>query len=660
MDISEIKRLLQGKGRFSSKERESALYIQELCDRHISGEKWLETIKKIDGLHNDKDIEIMKEVASPQTVGHFKKFRNQFKKIFRADGFNSKVVFNDDYTDLADEASNWLGSKFQGVGLRSWMQEVWSQLNDERPNDIVLLDYPEEQSVEPDIIATIIPLEALKEVEWDNGKISTLLYLYKVVDTKLDNGSVEKKKVYRYINSFIDALYIETVGGELTAVMNPITGLPDVINNRLGYVPAISAGQIVKNTATECVRVNQYYYGLLQADKMQGRCNDHDVSVKKHAFPWMYAYPIECGTCDGTGNTYDDHDVKQVCHSCKGSRKQMFDLGKAAEGIRIPLPQKAGLSESLQDVPRPVAYVERDNETISQQRELKQDVKDEIELSVLGVVGLIDRKAQSTATEELINYQPVLDRFYDHSKVAQRVESFIGNTALRMRYNTTVTIDRLGVVEYVERFSKYVVKYGTTYSIKSEQEYVKEYKEGKEAGLPEHQLKEINKRIIMSRYENDYDERERQLLLLELTPMSDKTLKEMQDLGYGTAEQLGIRFYFNDIIAAIEREEGMPITSVGTVDEIKAKMIVKYQELTYVEGAEEGGGDAAKEKLRATVGGVTALVAINAAVSSGDMSEKAAETILIKTFGYSAEDAAAMIEAGKNRPAAEPGGFGGF
>jgi hypothetical protein len=49
-------------------------------------------------------------------------------------------------------------------------------------------------------------------------------------------------------------------------------------------------------------------------------------------------------------------------------------------------------------------------------------------------------------------------------------------------------------------------------------------------------------------------------------------------------------------------------------------------------------------RLLQTVGGVTSIVEVSKAVASGEMTEKAAENLLITVFGMSSADAAKLIE----------------
>jgi len=571
LSFTEVLNLLKNKTNKVAADLAATKSYHELCDKHVSGIKWLETIKKIEYLNNAEDIEILKEIASPQTPGLFEKFRKQYSKIFRAEGFYQKVIFSETYNNQKQDATTWLNQEFMGKGIRAFMQTKWDQWNAERPGDLLLVDLPQEPSTQPNPIVNLIALERIHAIKQVGKKV-----IWVIIKTEKKVGD-EKFTEYRYIDSTKDMVLIER-NGNVTIKVNA-NGEPDIIPNRLGYVPAIRVGQVSRDTYSETVIVNHYYHGLMQADKMQDRCNDHDLTAKKHNFPLFYSYPVVCGTCKGKKEVLHGEDMRK-CRKCNGTGEMEYSVKDSASGIRIKMPRDAGIAQPIPNIPTPAGYVTRDNGTIELQRELKQDVREEIEMSVMGVIGLIDRNVQSTATEELINYQPVLDRLYSYSKSAEYVEYFLSKAALDYRYNTTLqTIDG-----FVKRFEDIIVKYGTTYNLKTENEWMLEFADGKKNGVIDSELKETLKMAIVAKYDNHPEEKERQLLLLELTPFPTYTVRELQELQIGTSDQLGIKVYFNDIIEEIERELEAPITSMGDdISAIRAKMLETYKKLIFVE-----------------------------------------------------------------------------
>ena len=57
-----------------------------------------------------------------------------------------------------------------------------------------------------------------------------------------------------------------------------------------------------------------------------------------------------------------------------------------------------------------------------------------------------------------------------------------------------------------------------------------------------------------------------------------------------------------------------------------------------------------ENKLLATVGGVTSIVEISRAVSAGEMSETAAENLLVTVFGIKPDEAKKLIELPAEQP----------
>ncbi len=587
MDV--LKHIQEGKPK-AALSLQAALALQVQFNRHITGTAFKDSLTRV-GLgvgkkyfENEVDFNILKEIAAPQTPPLFQKFRGQFSKIYRADGFLFKRNFAPEFEELSKKVDDILDSVWNGESLFSFMKNGWEKLNDERPNDVILIELPKDITTDPRPYIRVIPIENVWDIAQKGSKIE---WVIEKQDKKNEKG--EKYCIYRYIGKDFDQQFIKREGESAVLPMLNEFGEPDIIVNRLGKCPAIRAGQIPMHFGQDIVMVNQYFFGLLLADKYQMRCNEHDLSVKKHAWPLFVSYPVTCDTCNGTGQTFvlDEKGFPEdqpgpnegsyvKCKSCKGTKTKKFQLSDSADGVQIPLPMDAGVDSPIPNIPQFAGYVARDVETLKFQREVKSDVKLEIEESVMGAVGLIDRTTNNTATEALIDYQPLLDRMWAHSERAERVNTSLEMDILSLAFNTTLVRVEGEIAVPVQRYIDSTITYGKIYVLKSESQYDLEYKIAKEAGMPDTYLLSILRDKLRAKYQADDNERAKQLFLLEVMPYPTYTVVEMKNSSIGKPDDVGVKAAFNDILEIFETDFAPIETFIGRRKEAQEKFYEIY------------------------------------------------------------------------------------
>ena len=552
--------------------RELAKIIQdELIDVHITGKRYATNrnafYKNTQQVVGSVDLSILQHISTPQTPALFESLRATFAKIFRANGYSVSIEFSEKYYNLEQDAHDYLGECFHGESLHHFIEHKWQRLYDESPNSIILIDLPNEPSNTPEPYPVIIGFDFIKGIEKKHGKITKLCYCV--------GKDKDGNEIIREINKLTDELYV--IEGDSKKYLINENGEPEIKQNILGYVPAIQAGTINIFFNDEVTVTNHYYHGLLMADKYQRLCNDHDLSVFKHGYPLFYSYPVSCSECNGVGKIYN-HTRKlrdnngETCMSCKGQGHKLFQVSNPSEGIMVPISKEKQKTGDLQNVPVPAGYIGRPESIIKMQMELKDVWASEIERAVMGMSSFLQRTT-SSATESLINYQPVLDRMYAHSQRAQKIECFLANCILDYRYNTTL----LNGSQLVTRFINCDVIYGTDYRIRDEHTIQQELSAAIVSGESQAYQLALLREKIETRFCNNDHERIKALLLMEVEPMVLMSVEKVLGMATVSDQDKWIKTNFIQLINDLENVDNLNITKL-TAKELKEKLVMKYLE----------------------------------------------------------------------------------
>ena len=527
--------------------------VQKVIDVYLLGEKYTDSLERINEVLTERDFAILKKIATPQTPDLFAQFRRYYARIFEADGYAINFTFGDRYTELEKDAKDYLDKCWNGLSLKEFMLREWSRFNDEEPNAVIVMETPVENSELPEPFPKVYSWERIEEIRRGPGGIKYLVL--KWTDT-----------TFRVIDRFSDGIFRKEKAGGYT----PITKIDrdgdevaDVIYHNLGFVPAILCGQYDLSRKADGAVTNQYHWGLLRAPKFQDLCNDHDMTVKYHAFPIGYAYGSNCRACEGRGTrVYPGKTLEVDCHICHGSGEVPFASTGPKEMVKLPMPQNVGFDTPMPALHAPIGYAERPIELISKQQELKLDGRKEIEIAVMGAPGIFERKGTNTATESLLDYQPVQDRLNDFADRAEAVEEFLTKTICTIRYNTTVLTVVGEIREPAIRFVSVDVHYGRKYRLRGVEQIALDYEIKKKAGLPTFVLEAELREMIETKWEYNPSEKARALYMLEIEPFPAYSLSEVVALQQSADRDLKVKQYLDVWIKEIEAEKDVLITSL--------------------------------------------------------------------------------------------------
>jgi hypothetical protein len=321
LSISQIEELIK-------KPKSSAILAeardsQDKHKLHISGEGFGETLTRVEGLESASDLNIKKEYAQPTTTRIFSQVLNQYKKVFRAQGFSRNHKFKNNNKTLLEDFWMYLRDVSHGLSMRELMEVLWFPSVFKEFNGVFIVELPQMQEGDmPEPFVEFIGLEHIHDILVRGSRTEYIIF---VADIKIEkNGHMKSVKKYRVIDDAADYHFIKD--GENIELMTrmetnedgEMVEVPDILENPWGYVPCIQPSTVYATLDNDTCKTSHISHVMPNADSYLSISNSHAVSVKKHQHPIFYSFPVTCPTCNGTGTKRDDENMLQDCGKCNG------------------------------------------------------------------------------------------------------------------------------------------------------------------------------------------------------------------------------------------------------------------------------------------------------------------------------------------------------
>lgn len=239
------------------------------------------------------------------------------------------------------------------------------------------------------------------------------------------------------------------------------------------------------------------------------------------------------------------------------------------------------------------------------------------------------------------------------------------------------TLDAVAELRYGSDYKGGFVDYGDQFYDKTEDEEVEDYKVAVESNLPSYELAARRNDIAATRYKNNPKMLERFNILRNLEPFPDLNLEGVQKLRQAMTTlvsdvDFAIKANFIGFIDRFEREQApIPIFGAKLSFDRRVALIneelVKYANEVIEANSPKDDPNAppqnpakitAQANLQGSVGGVTALLAVQAGVIAKTTTPESAIAIFTIVFGFTDEEARKLLgQPGKEDPApSTPGG----
>lgn len=178
---------------------------------------------------------------------------------------------------------------------------------------------------------------------------------------------------------------------------------------------------------------------------------------------------------------------------------------------------------------------------------------------------------------------------------------------------------------------------------------MEEYKMAKQNGEPDEEIDQIYRQILVTKYKGNDDRIERAWILYNLNPEPHKTVEESRTLvadGVLDKPEFVIKARFTNFIARFEREQtnvldfGRDLSFDDKINRIN-EILLSYAVIDETKAVDN--------PLRSLVGSLTGVIELSKLVFNKQIDRESAVAIMVKTLGYSLEDAKEVLTTTINK-----------
>ena len=425
----------------------------------------------------------------------FERVMKKRQNVFDANGGSENVEIKSDKIreELNDKLSNFKANK----SLFRYLSESYFQLDDIDPNGVIMLEYSTKGETK-DLYPTYKSIQDIRFYKSKGQKVDYIVFEPKVNE---DTGI----KIWRFVDDLKDYTFIE-IQGEFTLVKDKTFEHP------FGSVPLlILSEKCITGSEVRLSPVNS----ILELAKDYARDKSVLTIYKfQKGFPVHWRYSSKCKTCSGLGKVGD-----KSCTTCDG--KGYPKKSDVSDMHLLPIPQEG--QPNLGD--KVAGFVSPDLETWKQ---YKEDLRD-MELLIEDTMWGTDRSYQLnnskvTATEVVIDMQPVTNTLSSYSDVAEYV------------YNTFANFT-LNFIDLTKNKNEALIhrSFGRRYIIESPDVLLEKYGKAKAQGDNNTILDKLLEELILSKYKSDPYMQERMIKKSKVEPYLHLSIKEVKDI-FGNKE----------------------------------------------------------------------------------------------------------------------------
>lgn len=142
-------------------------------------------------------------------------------------------------------------------------------------------------------------------------------------------------------------------------------------------------------------------------------------------------------------------------------------------------------------------------------------------------------------------------------------------------------LETVGILRYTRKyFVSATVDYGSDYFLKTADEQTEEFDQAKKSGMNAGYLYALKKNVITTKFKNNKDQLNQQILLLELEPYPEYTVTELKTLGIDQQDWVNfvIKLNFTTFVQRFQAEYGNIVTFMSQSD-YKLKIAFIYSKL---------------------------------------------------------------------------------
>lgn len=533
-----------------------------------------------------KERQEIKDIAVAATVPKFGAYIEMLGKVFTARGANQYYEFS---TPQAQQSFEDYLAEQQ---IQPRLQEKFAQASFLGFQGAFLVDLPTEPNAPDELPAPYweyIPSSQIHDASLTGNTFEYLI----LKQTELVND--KSQDYYVCFDDQFAHLVITGEGGKLSY------STARTVRHGLGYVPAWPPSLFTAAAHNDVTRTSLLHKALHPAKTYLRDYNVHELSKTFHGFQKFWSLGVKCNYqrsvrlqdacegealyttlyCAGTGYLNNPDGSQVTCPKCAGEGKIIPVGPDKTYVLEIPAPGEGPVF----DVRPPAGYIEPDIKTAIEQRAELAEKARELEQAALGQEGVLTRDTSvKTATEKLLDLQPVFDRCATYGRSWKHVLQHVIDTIARLRHGSD--------------FKQSAINVGTKYAIETVGELEARYTAAKAAGYPDSALFGILEDIIYIQYADDPMELEYNRLKLYLEPVPTRSTAEVQQwvlAAPNDAELLALfrrKRNLNDYVARFERENG-PLVQFGVRQPFAARIDTILEEFDRYDAERSTKGQAA-------------------------------------------------------------------
>lgn len=413
-----------------------------------------------------------------------------FERLLRlTDNVYSSTGGNRHYDNLSDSDKETLTKHLSnirgGQSLDSWLEQTWLKTYHQDPNGIIFLEYDAKKGIKP--FPTYKSINTIRNYIPNGQGLELLLF----EPVKLEDG---KKQWY-----VVDDVKFYTVVQDGESLY-----LVDEFEHEFGTVPAII------NSNIEHIG---YEKKLSPIDKVVELSEEYarDLSVKtiykfQQGFPKHWRYASVCPSCHGTGKDGEGN----TCGDCSGTGEIL--RGDVTNEDRLTIPEA---DESV--IAPGSGYVNPSLEYLADARIELKELEDTATFTHWGAV--IDTESVATATEVVINTQPITMRLNKYADVAENVERWL-----------TEMIANNMFLSKAKDLKVSSISYGRNFIIESSEALLSRYQTAKENGDNSTVLDRVYHEYLLSKYKSDELGLSQAIVKSKVEPYLHFTAEQVQTL----------------------------------------------------------------------------------------------------------------------------------
>lgn len=560
----------------------------------IDGEGFTALLLQIENVESKQKAKVRK-TYSRNIVDFFSRLLRPVDNVYHSTG-GSKVY--DIEGEKREILLNTLADIRGGKSLEGWLETFWMQSYHNDPAGVVFVEYTSrfDEGVKP--YPTYKSINHIRNYIPNGQRVEAILFEPKTVTNA--NGSFQ---VWRLVDDLTDWTFIEQ-GGNFTLDVD------NSFEHPFGTVPCLINSDI---TALGTEKRQSPLNSIIAVTKEYAR----DQSIKTiykflHGFPIFWKLISQCNTCTGTGRVGDD-----VCPDCDGhgyyKRKDVTDE------VTLPVP-KEGEPKIAPDI---AGYVVPPLDIWNQYTSELELLEDTSNFTHWGAV--IDTQKKQTATEVVVDVQPVVKRLNIYGDVAEFMEQAITEWVANALDMSKEKGDSIASINY-----------GRDYIIEPSGSILTRYEESKAKGDNNTILDRLFNEYLGAKYKNDMPQLHVMLLKSEVEPYLHLDYKQTLEI-FGNVEAQK-KALFEDWWKTLN-----PSDLKKTAEQLKVQFNAWFIALAPEDEETDSVTLENQAKLRGSVGGVTGIVSILQGVAFGQISKESAIGILTTIYGLSETDANKMV-----------------